>query len=96
MFTFFKAEFYTLCKSKNEAESFIGKINKFSDIAFKRPYSGSTLAEGGDTGRAIIWRYSFLKRAELSVSVFQIWAELWIPFEETCRSMVSSILRNYE
>ena len=96
MFTFFKAEFYTLCKSKNEEESFIGKTNKFSDIAFKRPYSGGGyLSRSGDTG-FLIWGYSFLKRAELSVSVFQIWAELWIPFEETCRSMVSSILRNYE
>ena len=30
----------------------------------------------------------FLKSAELSVSVFEIFTELWVPFEETCRIYV--------
>ena len=29
----------------------------------------------------------FLKRTELSASVFRTSAELWVPFEETCRIM---------
>ena len=35
----------------------------------------------------------FLKSAELSVSVFEICAELWVPFEESCRIM-GTILEN--
>ena len=36
----------------------------------------------------------FLKNADLSVSVFEIYAELWVPFEETCRIM-GTILGKY-
>ena len=36
----------------------------------------------------------FLESAELSVSIFEICAELWVPFEETCRIM-GTILGKY-
>ena len=36
----------------------------------------------------------FLKSAELLVSVFEIFAELWVPFEETFRIM-GTILAKY-
>ena len=36
----------------------------------------------------------FLKSAELSVSVYEICVELWVPFEEPCRIM-GTILGKY-
>ena len=33
----------------------------------------------------------FAKRMELSVSGFQIWVELWVPFEETCRTVDTTL-----
>ena len=36
----------------------------------------------------------FLKSAELLVSIFEICAELWVQFEETCRIM-GTILGKY-
>ena len=41
----------------------------------------------GMQGRATIRGYFFLRRAELSVSVFHICAELWVLIEETSRIM---------
>ena len=36
----------------------------------------------------------FLKSAVLSVSVFKICAELYVPFEETCR-IIGTVLEKY-
>ena len=41
----------------------------------------------GVLGSVFVRGTVFLKRAELSVSVFQIWAELLVPFDETCRTI---------
>ena len=46
-------------------------------------------------GRAIISGYFFLKSAELSVSVLEICAELWVPFKETCRLMGIFFEKNF-
>ena len=52
------------------------------------------LGGGGDNliglgyGDVLLFRGTFfLKSAELWVSVFEIFAELWLPFEDKCRIM---------
>ena len=43
-------------------------------------------------GRAIFYGYLFLKSAELSVSVFEIYAQLWVRFSKNIAKLLGGRL----